>query len=279
MQQLFIGLILAFILSFLAYSIQALTPGGAAAAVLLGTLIFGFGGLEWSILLLVFFISSSILSRVAKSRKASLEEKFSKSARRDARQVLANGGLAGVFVALHWFFPAATWPWLAAAAALAAANADTWATELGVLGPNSPRLITTGKLVERGSSGGVSLVGLLAALGGAMLEATAFVIVWPGAALLSGTITPHALSMAAAWFLLVTLAGLAGSLVDSLLGATLQAIYYCPVCQKETERYPIHSCGTATSLVRGLRWLNNDWVNAACTLSGGLIALIIYFVI
>lgn len=279
MQQLFIGLILAFILSFLAYRMRALTPGGAATAILLGTLIFGFGGLDWSILLLVFFISSSVLSTVAKTRKAGLEEKFSKSTRRDAGQVLANGGLAGVFAVMHGFFPAATWPWLGATAALAAANADTWATELGVLSPNSPRLITTGKPVERGTSGGVSMVGLLAALAGAMLEAAAYVIVWPGIALLSRVVTQHVLSMAMAWFLLVTLSGLAGSLVDSWLGATLQAIYYCPVCQKETERHPIHSCGTATGLVRGLRWLNNDWVNAFCTLSGGLIALILYFVI
>lgn len=279
MQQLFIGLILAFTLSFLAYRMNALTPGGTAAAVLLGTLVFGLGGLEASILLLVFFLSSSVLSRVAKSRKAGLEENYSKSSRRDAGQVLANGGLAGVFVVLHGFFPAATWPWLGAAAALAAANADTWATELGVLSPNSPRRITTGRPVERGASGGVSLVGLLAALGGAMLEAAAFVIVWPETALLSGAAIPHGLAMAAAWFLLVTLAGLAGSLIDSLLGATLQAIYYCPVCLKETERHPIHSCGNRTSRMRGLYWLNNDWVNTACTLSGSLIALIIYFVI
>jgi uncharacterized protein (TIGR00297 family) len=258
---------------------QALTFGGAAAAALLGTLFFGFGGLDWSILLLVFFISSSILSRVAKSRKAGLEEKFSKSARRDAGQVLANGGLAGIFVVFHAIFPAATWPWLGASAALAAANADTWATELGVLNPSPPRLITTGKMVERGTSGGVSLVGLLAALGGAMLVAAAYILVWPGIVPLGGVVSLHVLSMAAAWFLLVTLAGVSGSLVDSLLGATLQAIYYCPACQKETEIHPIHSCGTVTSQVRGLGWLTNDWVNAACTLSGSLIALIIYFVI
>ena len=148
-----------------------------------------------------------------------------------------------------------------------------------MLSPNPPRLITTGRRVEPGASGGVSLAGLAAALAGAMLEAASLVIVWPETGLFGGVITPHALSMAAAWLLLVALAGLAGSLVDSLLGATLQAIYYCPACHKETERHPLHSCGAATSLRRGLPWLNNDWVNAACTFSAALLALIIYFVI
>lgn len=268
-----IGLALAGCIAFLAYRLRALTPGGAMAAAVLGTLIFSLGGVEWSILLLVFFISSSALSRLAKPRKRAVEENYAKGDRRDAGQVLANGGAAGLFVILHAAFPAAAWPWLGAAAALAAATADTWATELGVLSPQPPRLITTGREVERGASGGVSLAGSAAALAGAALEAATLVIVWPGAD------TPNGFSGAAAWFLLVTLAGLAGSLADSLLGATLQAIYFCPACQKETERHPQHSCGTVTSLSRGLPWLNNDWVNAACTVSGALLALISYILL
>ena len=281
--QLLVGLAMGVCISFLAYVYHALTLGGALAAAVLGTLIFGLGGIGWAALLLVFFVSSSLLSRLAKQRKAGLDEKFSKGSRRDAAQVLANGGLAGLFVLLHAFFPNDTWPWLGAAAALAAANADTWATELGVLSPGQPRLITTGRPAEGGASGAVSLVGLLAALEGSLLVAVVAVLFWPGVPLLPlltrAVITPNMVSIAAAFTIVITLAGVAGSLVDSLLGATLQAIYYCPTCQKETERFPRHSCGTPTTLIHGLPWLDNDWVNLACTASGAAVALIIYFVI
>jgi uncharacterized protein (TIGR00297 family) len=265
---LLLALVLAIIVALAAYAVRALSVSGAAAAAVVGALIFGFGGLPAAILLLAFFISSSLLSRLFTRRKRAFDEKFSKGSRRDAAQVLANGGLAAVFIVLHAVSPQQAWPWVGFAASLAEANADTWATELGVFSPSAPRLISTGKPVERGTSGAISLVGTLAALGGALL--VALLGVWLG---------PSPWQAAAVGTALVGLAGLAGSLIDSLLGATLQAIYRCPSCQKETERHPLHSCGAATLRVRGLAWLNNDWVNTACTLAGAVAALIFWKIV
>jgi uncharacterized membrane protein len=159
------------------------------------------------------------------------------------------------------------------AASLAGANADTWGTELGILNPGQPRLITTYKPVPKGTSGGVSLVGTIAGLGGSALIG--------GIAILCQLIGWAPESMLPLWvqFLIITGAGFLGSVVDSLLGATLQGIYYCPVCSKETERHPHHTCGTLTHLARGMKWLNNDWVNTACTLSAGLIGLLLTLIL
>jgi uncharacterized protein (TIGR00297 family) len=262
-------MILALVVSAAAYRAHALNASGAAAAAVLGTVVFGLGGLSWAVLLLAFFVSSSGLSRLFKRRKAGLDEKFSKGSRRDAGQVLANGGISGVFVLLHLVFPGQIWPWLGFAGALAAANADTWATELGVLNRSRPRLITNGRPVEPGTSGAISLTGTLAALSGGLLIGLLAGLIWRWSG--TGTLPPGwpGVAWMCAW---VTLAGLAGSLVDSLLGATLQAIYTCPNCRKETERHPLHLCGTPTVYLRGLPWLNNDWVNSLCTLAGGIIA-------
>ena len=71
------------------------------------------------------------------------------------------------------------------------------------------------------------------------------------------------------------LGGLAGSLFDSLLGATVQAIYYCPTCEKETEK-TLHTCGTNTQQTRGWRWLSNDMVNFISSLVGALVAVVVW---
>ena len=268
--QLFLGVMLGILVAYLAWRAHTLSSSGAVAAALEGAIIFGLGGLAWAVLLLAFFISSSGLSRAYKSKKRRMEEKFSKGSQRDAGQVLANGGVASLFALIHFLLllispstanATQVWAWAAFAGSLAAANADTWATELGVLSKATPRLITSWNPIETGTSGGVSLFGTLAAFSGALLLG----------------ILAFALSPQPEWTVMVavTLGGLAGSMVDSLLGATIQAIYWCPACEKETERFPKHLCGTPTTLRRGLPWMNNDWVNAVCTPSGALIAMLL----
>jgi len=142
------------------------------------------------------------------------------------------------------------------AGALAAVNADTWATEIGVLSRRRPRLVTTGRPVDTGTSGAVSTEGMLAAAAGAGLI---------GIAAGSGT---GSLVLAVA----ALAAGFIGAAADSLLGATVQAIYFCPTCQKQTERHPRHVCGSATRQVRGWSWLGNDGVNLAASLVGAGVA-------
>lgn len=256
--QIMIGFALSLLVGYTAFRLKALTTSGAAAAFVLGGLIFGLGGLPWASILLTFFISSSLLSIAFRGRKQAVSEKFAKGARRDSGQVLANGGLAIILVLIHWYFPHLEEPWIAFAGCMAAVNADTWATELGVLNPGPPRLITNGEIVSRGTSGGVTLIGYLAAFAGAGLIA------------LAGSYFTQPAVYSVLW---VILGGLIGATVDSILGATVQAIYYCPVCDKETESYPEHHCGTRTTQIRGWHWLNNDLINLFCSLVGAVVAL------
>jgi uncharacterized protein (TIGR00297 family) len=259
---LIVGFLLGMLIAFLAWRVLALSSSGALAAALTGGLIFGLGGVPWAVLLLAFFISSSGLSRAFAQKKIGVNEKYAKGSRRDWGQVLANGGLGALLAIIHAVFPSQVWPWLAFAGAMAAVNADTWATELGVLSSKPPRRITNGNLVERGASGGITALGTLAALVGAVLIGG-----------LGGLFSPW---QEAAFMLgIIPLAGLLGSLFDSFLGATVQVIYRCPACDKETERHPRHLCGALTVQIRCWSWLNNDWVNFACSVVGaGLGALV-----
>ncbi len=257
--QLALGWIAAAAIALAAYRARSLNRGGAAAAFVVGGLTFGFGGWAWALLLLAFFVSSSALSHLFRQRKHTLSEKFSKGHRRDWGQVAANGALAVALAAVHAWHPESRWVWPAFAGALAAVNADTWATEIGVLARSAPRYILNGKTVPRGTSGGVSLLGFGAALAGAALI---------GVCALAGEVSQQ-LALA------VTFGGWLGALVDSVLGATVQAMYFCPQCQKETEHTPRHTCGTPTVWRRGWRWMNNDVVNFIASIVGAIAAVVL----
>lgn len=261
--QLVLGILIAAVIAILAFSFKLLSKSGALAAFLLGSVVFGLGGLTWSVVLMLFFLSSSGLSYLFRSRKANAEEKYAKGSVRDSRQVLANGGLAGLFVILSLLIPQSSIPWLGFCASLAAANADTWATELGSLSKRNPVLISTFKPVESGTSGAVSLFGLTASLLGSFVIAVTGILLAP-----AGPTIEHWLFLIA-----VTLGGFFGSLADSWIGATLQAIYFCAQCSQETEKHPRHGCGTETHLLRGKQWMTNDMVNLLCTLKGAGVAI------
>ena len=258
------GLVISALIAWLAYRRGALTPSGAAGAILTGTIIFGFGGWDWGLLLIAFFVSSSLLTRFKETAKLQVADQFAKGGPRDVWQALANGGLAALIAIAYRLTGAINMPLLFAfVGAIAEANADTWATELGVLSAEQPRLITTGKPVAPGTSGGVTWDGTGAALAGAALIG--------GLAMLFRWIGKTPLNLAVMLMPIGALAGVIGSLVDSLLGATVQGIYYCDACGKETER-ELHRCGNRTRRVRGWRVLNNDWVNWIGTLSGAAVA-------
>lgn len=265
-----IGFILSSIISFLGYKSQSLSKSGVVGALVTGTLIFGFGGWPAGLLLLAFFASSSALSHFREAQKNAIaEEKFSKGGQRDISQALANGGMAALLAVGWGLFPSPVW-YAAIVGALAAVNADTWATELGVLNPQPPRLVTTGQVVPIGTSGGISPLGTGAALAGATFIG---LVAWVITQFPTLWITPG-YSHSPAIILLAAIAGLVSALFDSLLGATIQQIYYCDQCQKDTERV-VHSCGTPTRPLRGWSWMDNDVVNFLASVVGAAVGAVL----
>jgi uncharacterized protein (TIGR00297 family) len=258
------GLLFSSAIALVAYRRNSLDKSGVVGAIASGTGIFGMGGWSWGMSLIYFFVSSSLLSHFRQRDKAgAAADKFSKGARRDLAQAAANGGLATLFAVIYGLARSPRTRRLACAGftgALATANADTWATELGVLSAAKPRLITSGLPVEPGTSGGITLLGTAAACVGAF-SLGLFFRLWQG---LRRPCAPSPF--------VALLSGMAGTTFDSLLGATLQAMYYCPACQTETERR-IHRCGTPAQPLRGIAWMNNDAVNFLATGCGSAVAM------
>jgi uncharacterized protein (TIGR00297 family) len=253
----FAGLALAALISLAARRSRSLTSSGAIAATAVGTIAVA-AGWNWGTLLIIYFAVSTALSRVGRaSKERRTASIIAKGGARDATQVLANGAMFAAAALVATMRPDVRWIALGAGS-LAASAADTWATEIGTLYGGTPRSILTWRTVPVGTSGGISAIGTVAAAAGA-------VFIGLVVAALGWT------SMVARN---VMIGGLAGAIVDSLLGATMQSRRWCDVCQRETERM-VHDCGTPTRHLRGFVWLDNDLVNFLSNAAGGLIAAIL----
>ncbi|MCU0490448.1 MAG: DUF92 domain-containing protein [Chloroflexaceae bacterium] len=272
--RILLGLLLSTAIGGLAFWRRSLTASGWLGAIITGTLTFGFGGWPWGLALITFFISSSVLSHYKEGLKEQrAAEKFDKGGRRDIFQALANGGIGS---ALALIFGLTGEPALLLAAfvgVMATVTADTWATELGVLSSQRPRLVTTGRVVEPGTSGGVTLFGTSAAAAGGLLIGAATLFFYAVGQMINGTPGPLP------WWIVPAglLGGLLGSMTDSFLGDTVQAIYRYPG-GKETEKVAGKD-GRPNTFVRGWRWMNNDLVNLLSSVFGGLVAVLVFFAI
>lgn len=249
-----------------AYLRRSLTAGGAITGTLLGSLIFlAGGGFYWSVLM-AFFFSSSFLSRITSSRKRAAETISEKGGRRDALQVCANGGLATIMATAHVLTGSPVFMF-GFAIALAAANADTWASEIGVLSRGEPVSILNLQPVPRGTSGGISVLGLFASASGAMFIALWFAVGYGVFGYRAGA--GWSLFEMGAIVAMITGGGVLGSLVDSFLGATVQAQYWDGLRGVRTER-SADARGRPNRLMRGWALLNNNAVNAL----SGLVATV-----
>lgn len=251
------GLVLAAVVALAARRAGVLAPSGVLAAILVGTVATA-AGWGWAALLIGWFVASSALTRLGGPEKERLSRSsLAPASARTALQVAANGGLFAMLALMGRLTDTSGW-FIAASGALAAAAADTWATELGLLWGGPPRALLGGGPVAPGMSGGVTVVGLLGSVAGALAVSV-------GAAFVHGRLTWPVL-------LAVATAGTCGALTDSALGGSLQSRRWCATCARFTER-SIHDCGTATTHARGLRWMTNDTVNLIATAGGALVAL------
>lgn len=259
------GIIASSLVGYIAYRIGSLDKSGVAGLLLSGTALFCFGGWVWFVVLLAFLSSASLLSLYQHDQKRFLSDIVAKTGPRDIEQAMTNVGTACI-VAAMFHISGSQILFVAFLGSLAAVNADTWATEVGTLAETSPRLITTWERVSPGTSGGVTVLGTMAGLAGSLFIA----IVGVALNALEGPMDGSLWSLRTVEdVLIVTVAGCSGLMLDSFLGATLQARYLCPVCHKVTEKR-VRGGEHKTQRVGGVPWFNNDWVNFSASVAGAV---------
>jgi uncharacterized protein (TIGR00297 family) len=253
---LLLGVIL---LATAAYVRKKLSRSGAVAACFVGGVIaIGFD-LFGLLLLGIFFISSTILGSLKTDNKES--DIVEKGDQRDAIQVLANGGVASLLALIYLIYPS---PILISGfvASLAAANSDTWASEIGPYSKNRPFHIINRTRVAVGTSGAITALGCAAAFAGSFLIVVFSIFFW-----WDDHYNSHIL------LIVLTLAGFIGNVIDTILGAMWQVVYRCPICSIETEQ-KVH-CERKTIRVKGSDWVDNDMVNVGCTIFAALLGILI----
>lgn len=266
MQTLFnllIGFIIGTTIGYWGYKRKSLSKSGLAGFVIISTAFWGFGSWAWFATFFVVFLTVTLLTKYRHTEKLFLDDIVAKTGPRDIWQALANF-LVAIVVAFAYKVTGNSQLVFVFLGAIAAANADTWATELGTLSKQPPRLITTFEVVQRGRSGAISPLGTIAGIIG-----SGFVAIMGGIFLqLSGEIN--------IWFsaiVPVCIAGTLGTITDSILGATVQANYYSEEYGAFTE-HTIYK-GRPTKLKSGSKFINNETVNFICTLIGATSASLI----
>lgn len=216
---------------------------GAVAASVLGTIVWLAGGFKLALPILVFFISGSLFGKL-KHLPMAADEKFNKP--RDYLQVLCNGGVA-LLCLLFFLFNQSPVFIIAYFLSIAVSTSDTWSSELGVWFGGKAFDILNGRPVEKGRSGGISVLGTIAGFAAALIIA------------LLGT---WLFQFGGFAFAVILAGGFMGMLADSVIGSKWQAGYRLDD-GRQTEFIGKREHG---KLVKGVGWMTNDLVNLVSNL-------------
>jgi len=265
------------VIGLYSFKSKKLTLNGSVVAFLLGFITMQ-ADLGLFIILLAFFLSSSFLTRVGDSKKEKFLTTHKKEKIRSVKQVLSNGLLPGIaaliililksiknykknhissfmpcifendltFSVLYIFY----------VSYIACCNGDTWASEIGVLSKNNPILITSRKVVPKGTNGGISFLGtIMACLGGIFIGS------------ICGCLQYFYCNPSGIWkifyipLIIGVFSGLVGSSIDSLLGACLQLSVYDKNSRKIVCKNYEKFNNEKNYIIIGRDVLSNDIVN------------------
>ena len=259
---LFLAIFLAAIIAAGAYLLHSLTLSGAAASFFIIAVSLYFGSFSCFTVLVSSFCVIAVIGKLTKKRSAAITAGMhEKEGARDAVQVLVNGAPAALSAVL-FSLTGETGFLFAYFVAVGESLADSLASDVGVLSKSEPRDILTFRKVTRGTSGGISLLGTTAAFIGAAFSAA---------------VTVFFFGFRPVTILLITVFVMIGVFIDSILGSRLQCRRQCNVCGKLTEK-TLH-CGNPTTVVGGLRYLNNDAVNLLSNLMATVLATVVFILI
>jgi len=244
----------------LAYKEKALTLWGAVFAFFLTVGLYLSGGIPLLAALFGFFISSSFFTKLRTKEKEELEKAlYEKGGNRDHIQVLANGGAAFIIAAAHYLMPGKLLS-VASFVAIAACNADSWASEIGIMSRSTPFSIINFKPVQRGMSGGVTFLGLFASACGAVFIAGIYFVF---------------MFVSIPFFELIrdctiiAVFGFAGAAIDSALGAVFQPAYVDSTGRLTEKRA---NGKVQNKKVKGFGFFSNDMVNFISSLVAACLA-------
>lgn len=252
-----LGLVLA---SVIAYKKQALSTSGAIGFVVIGTLTLLSFKIKGLLILAIFFITANLAGHWPSTDQV-IQNKSTPN--RTITQVLANGYMVLIAGIGQLLLPSPFWLGMLIGS-IVEANADTWASEIGQTSRNLPVSVLYFKKLAHGVSGGVTVKGLIASLGGAGIISICAVFFWPG------------IAESSLWFIIMySLLGFIGAYLDSILGECCQVKYRCQYCQQLTD--DLYHCSHSTVREKGVNWITNNTVNAISTgitgILGGLILL------
>ena len=236
-----------------AFFLRVIDYYGSLLAAAIGCLFYTFGGLSAFLFVVGCYLVMLTVSVVGKLLKNDLSSVVRKTGKKDLTEVFANGAWATVAILLfavtqHRVFL------VLSLVSMSAGFVDSLASDIGTLSKKTPYDLLRRTRVQKGVSGGVTLLGSVASAIGAVGFAVAIKLL-----------------CSLPWFSVFVIAGFlyVGCIADTVLGSLLQVKYRCVVCGRITEKET--HCETQTQYERGIKHVNNDTVNL---LSGFVVFLL-----